>query len=112
MSLVIGISYLQVSLRGSSCLVILGAFIIQFISILISLYLVGGSSKDFISTTLLLLMSSFTLYEFEKQLYGNFLAGIEQEHLILKSLTISNEKRLAELQTKEIQFLVANTGEY
>jgi hypothetical protein len=109
LSLVVGITYLQVSLVGSSYVIIFSSWLIEFLSVILSVYL-SGSFKEIPITIGIFFMSLFTIVEYENQIYNSFLSNLRHESLILKALTEKNEKILAEVQRTEINFLVANTA--
>lgn len=109
LSLVVGNTYLQVSLVGSSWVVIFSSWLIEFLSVVLSVYL-SGSFKEIPITIGIFFMSLFAIIEYENQIYNSFLSSLRHESLILKALTEKNEKILAEVQRTEINFLVANTA--
>mmetsp|Transcript_26928 Transcript_26928/g.25788 ORF Transcript_26928/g.25788 Transcript_26928/m.25788 type:complete len:815 (-) Transcript_26928:30-2474(-) len=109
LSQVVGATYLQVTLVGSSWIIIFSSWLIEFSSMVLSVYL-SGSFKEIPIIIPIFLMSLFTTIEYENQLYGSFLSNLRYESLVLKALTEKNEKILAEVQRTEINFLVANTA--
>lgn len=106
--LVLGVSSSQALLKGSCWAVILTAWFIQLAAVVISFSILESINSSIVPQ--ILVCQLVVLYAHENQLLLHYQGLLHQKRLLLDSLAKNNQKVAAEEQTKDVQYLIANTA--